>query len=87
MRGSLSDRPGGRGPDEAPAHIVAGNAPGINYLAGNGRQRLPAYTDRMKSRRGAPGQVDETTGARVGRLLKQWRERRRMSQLGLAAEA
>jgi transcriptional regulator with XRE-family HTH domain len=51
---------------------------GGNYLAGN-RARMPAaYTGRaMRGRRRTA----------VGPLLKQWRERRKMSQLGLSGEA
>jgi transcriptional regulator with XRE-family HTH domain len=41
----------------------------------------------MKTRRTAPRRSRERPASPVGRLLKQWRERRRMSQLGLALEA
>lgn len=41
----------------------------------------------MKARGGATGEAPKATASPVGRLLKQWRERRRMSQLGLALEA
>ncbi len=50
---------------------------GGNYLAGNRDRIAPAYTVRVKGRRPAS----------VGQLLRQWRERRKMSRLGLAEAA
>ena len=44
---------------------------------------MPAYTRGMKARE----RRRERLATPVGGLVKQWRERRRMSQLGLAAEA
>lgn len=41
----------------------------------------------MKAEHGARRQTRRVAAGSVGRLLKQWRERRRMSQLGLAVEA
>ena len=51
-------------------------AAGRNYLAGNGERAAAAYTDFMEVRRSVS----------VGQLLRQWRERRKLSQLGLAQE-
>jgi transcriptional regulator with XRE-family HTH domain len=41
----------------------------------------------VKTDPGAGRQVDDATAGAIGPLLKQWRERRRMSQLDLAMEA
>jgi transcriptional regulator with XRE-family HTH domain len=41
----------------------------------------------VEAGQGASRQARGVTASQVGRLLKQWRERRAMSQLGLAAEA
>jgi transcriptional regulator with XRE-family HTH domain len=49
-----------------------------NYLAGNGDRGSPAYTGRA---------MTDAQRTSVGPLLRQWRERRKMSQLGLATEA
>ena len=48
---------------------------------------MDAYSAAVKVGQGARRQPRGTTASPVGRLLKQWRERRRISQLGLAVEA
>src|SRR3989442_6380000 len=45
------------------------------------------YWRAVRAGQGARRQAGGVTTSPVGRLLKQWRERRRMSQLGLAVEA
>src|SRR5262245_47853312 len=61
-----------------PCVMLGERARGRNYLAGN-RARVPAaYTGRaMRGRQRTA----------VGPLLKQWRERRKMSHVGLSGEA
>ena len=49
--------------------------------------RCPAYSGGVETGQGATRQAREVTASRWGGLLKQWRERRAMSQLGLAGEA
>ena len=50
-------------------------------------RRRPRIVAGVSAGRGASRQARGDTPSPVGRLLKQWRERRRMSQLGLAVEA
>src|SRR5438094_2790360 len=57
----------------------------FNYLRGN----VPAPASGVDSRHGAGGghEAQDGLGERAGASLRQWRERRRMSQLTLAVEA
>lgn len=50
----------------------------VDYLPGNGRAARGWYRPRMAS---------STPGAPVGALLREWRQRRRLSQLDLALDA
>jgi transcriptional regulator with XRE-family HTH domain len=59
----------------------------LNYLRGNGGRTLPLYTNGVTAGQGAARQPVGEAGSGPGRLLRQWRERRRMSQLGLALDA
>src|SRR5262249_22732983 len=69
------------------SHPRPGFPPGgsrqLNSQRGSGRGWMPAYTRGMKARE----RRRERLTTPVGGLVKPWRERRGMSQLGLAAEA
>jgi DNA-binding XRE family transcriptional regulator len=65
---------------------MIGSAPQFHYVEGNGRREATCYFHRMNAET-ATSYADRTAPRHVGEHLRQWRQRRRLSQLDLAGDA